>query len=180
MKPFLLESSKYKGYKVFVSYNTFENYLIVSNSSNKEYSFTLVKQNLVQGLEKTFWMELYPDYFPEAKAYGFFEGSELIAFIELTPEHWNKRMRITEIWVEPRFRRRNIASDLLLFAIDLAKKENARMMILETQSCNIAAINLYLKNGFSLVGFDLFCYSNEDIENHEIRLELGMILGEAK
>ncbi len=178
MKSILLEASKYRGHKVFVSYTTSEQYLIVPDPYKKDYSFMLIKQNLAQALEKSFWMELYPEYFPDAMAYGCFNNDELIALIELTPERWNRRMRITELWVDPCFRRKHIASDLLLFAIDHANKDNSRMLILETQSCNTCAIDFYLENGFSLVGFDLFCYSNEDIENHEIRLEMGMILGE--
>lgn len=36
----------------------------------------------------------------------------------------------------------------------------ARMIVLETQSCNEAAIAFYRKNGFSVIGFDLYAYSN--------------------
>ena len=51
-----------------------------------------------------------------------------------------------------------------------------RALLLETQSCNVGAIAFYLKEGFSLFGFDACCYSNEDIPRGEVRLELGMYL----
>jgi ribosomal protein S18 acetylase RimI-like enzyme len=61
-------------------------------------------------------------------------------------------------------------------AITIAKEKNARMLVLETQSCNVDAIRFYLAHGFQLIGFDTTAYSNQDIEKGEIRLELGLKL----
>jgi len=44
-----------------------------------------------------------------------------------------------------------------------AEREGARMAVLETQSCNENAIAFYRKNGFDIIGFDLYAYSNTDI-----------------
>ena len=54
-----------------------------------------------------------------------------------------------------------------------AKQNGARMVILETQTCNENAIAFYKKNGFEIIGFDLYAYSNDDPEKHEIRIEMG-------
>jgi ribosomal protein S18 acetylase RimI-like enzyme len=59
-------------------------------------------------------------------------------------------------------------------AIKLSKERKRRMLVVETQSCNILAVNFYLKNGFELIGFDIAAYSNEDIERKEVRLEFGL------
>jgi hypothetical protein len=48
------------------------------------------------------------------------------------------------------------------------------MLVLETQTCDVPAINFYLKFGYELIGFDTAAYSNEDIEKREVRLELGL------
>lgn len=65
---------------------------------------------------------------------------------------------------------------LLMNAIsDAAKASGARMSVLETQSCNENAIAFYRKNGFEIIGFDLYSYSNTDPERHEIRIEMGKI-----
>jgi ribosomal protein S18 acetylase RimI-like enzyme len=61
-------------------------------------------------------------------------------------------------------------------AIKLAKEKGARMLVLETQSCNVKAIQFYLKHGYKLIGFDTAAYSNQDIEKKEVRLELGLKL----
>ena len=47
------------------------------------------------------------------------------------------------------------------------------MIVLETQSCNENAITLYRKNGFEMIGFDLYAYSNDDPERHEVCFEMG-------
>jgi hypothetical protein len=50
------------------------------------------------------------------------------------------------------------------------------MLVLETQSCNVEAIQFYLKHGYELIGFDVAAYSNQDTEKNEVRLELGLKL----
>jgi len=60
------------------------------------------------------------------------------------------------------------------YAAKISKKRGARMLVVETQSCNVPAINFYLKHGFELIGFDIAAYSNEDIERKEVRLEFGL------
>ena len=54
-----------------------------------------------------------------------------------------------------------------------ALQSGARMVVLETQSYNSKAIVFYKKNGFEIIGFDLFAYSNEDPEEHNMRVEMG-------
>ena len=52
-------------------------------------------------------------------------------------------------------------------------RTSARMAVLETQSYNFKAISFYKKHGFEIIGFDLFAYSNDAIEKHNIRIEMG-------
>lgn len=65
---------------------------------------------------------------------------------------------------------------LLMNAIsDAAKASGARMSVPEKQSCNENAIAVYRKNGFEIIGFDVYSYQNTDPERHEIRIEMGKI-----
>ena len=50
------------------------------------------------------------------------------------------------------------------------------MAVLETQTCNERAIAFYRKMGFEIIGFDLYAYTNQDPERHEVRLEMGLKL----
>ena len=57
-----------------------------------------------------------------------------------------------------------------------AFKSNARMAVLETQSYNSKAISFYKKNGFEIIGFDRYAYSNNGPKEHNMRIEMGKSL----
>ena len=54
-----------------------------------------------------------------------------------------------------------------------AVNSGARMAVLETQSFNFNAISFYQKNGFEMIGFDRYAYSNQGPEEHNMRIEMG-------
>jgi len=54
-------------------------------------------------------------------------------------------MRIWELLVKEGFRRKGIGALLVDYAVKLSKKRGVRMLVVETQSCNVPAINFYLK-----------------------------------
>ena len=118
---------------------------------------------------------LYAPHFEGAAAYGILHGEELIAVIELCPEEWNGRMRVTELWVKEDCRSRGLGKRLLTFAKEEARRTGRRALVLETQSCNTRAIAFYFREGLSFIGFDACSYTNEDISRGEVRLELGII-----
>lgn len=110
-------------------------------------------------------------------AFGAFENEQLIGFVEGSLETWNNRFRISNIAVfDPKHRHSGIGSALMETILREAQKSGARMAVLETQTCNENAIAFYRKNGFEIIGFDLYAYSNADPERHEIRIEMGKIL----
>ena len=61
-------------------------------------------------------------------------------------------------------------------AVEVARKKGARMVVLETQSWNVQAIEFYTKYGFELIGLDTHAYSNQDVEKKDVRLEFGLKL----
>ena len=97
-----------------------------------------------------------------------------VGWIELGFQEWNNRMGIWELLVKEGFRRKGIGTFLVDYAVKLSKRRGARMLVVETQSCNVPAVNFYLKHGFELVGFDVAAYSNEDIKRKEVRLEFEL------
>ena len=66
--------------------------------------------------------------------------------------------------------KRRVALPLAWAEAGLARR---RALILETQSANANAIGFYLHEGFGLIGLDLCCYTNCDIQRKDVRLELG-------
>ena len=47
------------------------------------------------------------------------------------------------------------------------------MVVLETQTFNYKAISFYKKNGFHIIGFDRYAYSNNGPEEHNMQIEMG-------
>lgn len=84
------------------------------------------------------------------------------------------RFRISNIHLfRSEMRHQGIGTLLMDTILKEAVSSGARMVVLETQSCNENAIAFYRRNGFEIIGFDLYSYSNMDIEQHEIRIEMG-------
>lgn len=120
------------------------------------------------------WME---DFLHAPMLFAAVSGNEEIAgYIELNLERWNNRMRVANLFVEEPFRGTGAGTALMEHAAAVAQKAGARMLVLETQSCNMPAIRFYLSRGFAIGGLDLFCYSNEDLERHEVRIEMMRML----
>ncbi len=120
--------------------------------------------------------KLFQPWWDDVKAWGITENGRLAAVIETAVEGWSNRLRVTELWVCETYRRRGIASALMDVAVNRARDEKRRAVMLETQSCNAGAIAFYLHYGFSLIGFDACAYRNNDVQRREVRLELGILL----
>ena len=47
------------------------------------------------------------------------------------------------------------------------------MMMPETQFCNVNAVDFYLHEGFTLIGFDSCRCTNHDVGRKEVRFNMG-------
>lgn len=174
----LLSKEKWKNYILDNGYRSEEYYdveLSEDNLHNVNLKLTRKKPTnpIVHTSEEyDFPDKLYQDYFPDAKAYGVLENEKLIGVIEVNEEKWSNRLRVTELYVDKDYRRRGIATCLMNYAKNLAKANNNRAIILETQTCNVNAIDFYHSQGFLFDGIETTCYNNDDIKRKEVRLEL--------
>ena len=118
---------------------------------------------------------LYADWWEGAEAWGIVRDDALLAAVEFCPEDWSNRLRVTELWVSPALQGQGYGAALMAVARRRAVHDNRRGILLETQSCNVHAIGFYLHEGFTLIGFDAFAYSNRDPARREVRMELGWL-----
>lgn len=165
-----LEPQEYIGKRFTVRYITNGYYDIcpVENGFRMEYI------PFQAPVEKSFDDEFFGEWLENPVAFGAFDGDSLVGFVEGAKESWNNRFRISNICVFDGERRNGGIGAMLLNAImDIAKSSGARMVVLETQTCNTHAIEFYKKHGFNIIGFDLYSYSNSDPERHEVRIEMG-------
>ncbi len=108
--------------------------------------------------------------------YFAFHNEQPVGWMEVWHEQWNNRLRVWELLVDESFRGKGIGRCLIEKAKEVGVELGARMLVLETQSCNAPAVRFYRKVWFDLIGMELANYTNEDVERKEVRLEFGMIL----
>lgn len=167
-----LDREKYAGREFTVHYETHGYYDIRATGCG----FALEYVPLKAGMKKSFDDVMFGEWLDNPVAYGAFDGERMLGFAEGFWEKWNNRYRISNICVfDAAERRSGVGTALMNAMIDEAKAKavSARMAVLETQTCNENAIAFYRKNGFEIIGFDIYAYSNFDPERHEMRLEMG-------
>jgi ribosomal protein S18 acetylase RimI-like enzyme len=120
--------------------------------------------------------KLFQSYWDDVIAWGIVDGGQLVAVIETAVEEWSNRLRVTELWIHDDYRRQGIGTALMDLALNRARAEKRRVVMLETQSRNENAIAFYLAYGFTLIGFDACAYKNDDLLRKEVRMEMGMLL----
>ena len=180
-----LPREEWKGTPVLIRYTTEEYYDLETTSDDGFFQVQMVKKKFSVPVTHTpeeydFPDSLYQDHWEKAEAFGIVRErdgkKELLACIELCPEEWSNRLIVTELWVADELHRQGIGTRLMNLAKEQAELQGRRAIILETQSCNVRAIAFYRRQGFELIGFDSCCYTNSDVERHEVRLDLGYFL----
>ena len=81
--------------------------------------------------------------------------------------------RISDLIVGNQYRRYGVGSLILKCAVDWARKRGCWAIVLETQSVNYPAIQLYLRNGLEVWGINQHYYPPGPAE-HEISVLMGM------
>jgi len=162
--------------KLEYEYTTNQHYKVQISTAKKSWTAKLTLTPLTEPVKKRFEEQLFAEHVEEPRVLAATLNGEQIGWIELGYQKWNNCMRVWELLIKKEHREKGIGTQLMKHAIKLTKEKSARMLVLETQSCNVEAIQFYLKHGFQIIGFDTTAYSNRDIEKSEIRLELGLKL----
>lgn len=139
-------------------------------------SFNLILKQFENELSKQYEDTIFGEWLESPDVLGIFVNDEWAGFIEGSIEMWNNRYRISNLLIFDKYRNNGLASKLINEMILLAKSKDARMIVLEVLSNNTNAIHLYQKHGFKIIGFDLFAYSNLDINNKSFRIDMGLKL----
>ena len=173
-----LRKDIWKGTLLPIEYTSKEYYDVNMQRTDDGFQISIQKKKFtkpfIHSLEDCEYQDkLYEDWWEDAEAFGITEDNKLLAAIEICPESWTNRLIITELFVDEKLRRQGYGKKLLDIAKKITVEKNYRTLILETQSSNINAVDFYLHEGFTLIGFDSCCYTNTDLERKEIRLNMG-------
>jgi predicted N-acetyltransferase YhbS len=180
-----LPKEKWKGTVIPIKYTTDKYYDVCVNKTDKGFAIEIEKKDFIEPVTHTpeeydFPDKLYEDHLENAYAWGVLVNDELVAAIETDEELWSNRLRIAELWVAEKYQKQGIGHALIEMAKEQARRERRRAIILETQSCNVNAVDFYQHEGFTLIGMDTCCYRNNDLQRKEVRLEFGWFPEEKK
>ena len=142
-------------------------------SSNEVFDVSIVDGEIqlaarsVEHFTKTYESDDSPA--DDVESYGAFVNGTLAGKIELATA-WNDLGSIEHILVSREFRQSGIATALLDFAKRWAEDRQLKGLRLETQTNNVAACKLYLRNEFEVGGFDRFVYRTQEQVSNETAL----------
>ncbi len=114
-----LDPQEYAGYALQFEYVTDCVYDVQAD----ENGFSLALTRLDSPLRKAFTDTLFSEWLEEPVAFGAFDGETLAGVIEGSPEAWHNVFRISNILVQPEYRRRGIATALESTAINRELQE---------------------------------------------------------
>jgi ribosomal protein S18 acetylase RimI-like enzyme len=171
-----LEREKWQDYCLKFHYVANNYYDVTIDRSKDGFHVNFIKKAFDTPFEKApdDKDKLFQPWWDEVKAWGIIKDGRLIAVVETAVEGWSNRLRVTELWIDDVYRRQGLGTALMDVAVQRARDEKRRAVMLETQSCNERAIAFYLAYGFSLIGFDACAYRNNDIKRKEVRMEMGI------
>ena len=174
-----LYREKWQGYALPFHYVSHNYYDVKIDRSGDDFCVSFVKKPFDTPFEffpDNNYDKLFQSYWEQVKAWGIIDSGRLIAAIETAVEVWSNRLRVTELWIDDAYRRRGVGTALMDIAVNRAREEQRRAVMLETQSRNENAIAFYLSYGFTLIGFNACEYQNNDLHRKEVRLEMGILL----
>jgi len=99
---------------------------------------------------------------------GAYDGDDLIGLALAEQQDWNNSVWVWEFHVAESHRGQGGGTQLMEALAQKARAAGLRAIFCETQTTNVPAIRFYRKLGFTLDGFNLSFYSNDDWPQGEV------------
>lgn len=172
-----LDRQEYDYFPLHYHYVTGEYYKVLKTENDSSFGVSFERCAFENLREYDNTDTLFQEYWKNPRAFGV-KGNDgkIIAFLEFDTEEWNNRLIITQLLVEESYRGKSIGTMLIDYVKDYATREDYRIITLETQNTNVPAIDFYKKAGFTFCGTNLFFYSNDDIGENEVLIEMAYLL----
>ncbi len=172
-----LDRKEYDYFELNYHYETEEYYEVVSKSTPEEMGVSFVRRKFPEKVVYDNTDTLFQEYWNNPRAFGVKDDDgKIIAYLEFDTQEWNNRLVMTQLLVKQECRGKGVGRMLVNFVRDFALREDYRIITLETQNTNIPAIDFYFKMGFRFCGSNIFFYSNDDIGENEVMLEMAITL----
>ncbi len=87
----------------------------------------------------------------------------LIGLLDLEIQDWNNTVLLWDLMIDLDYRRQGLGRRLWHRALDFARQEGVRAILLETQNTTVAACRFYGRMGCELVGLNEIYYTNDGL-----------------
>ncbi|MEO4052994.1 GNAT family N-acetyltransferase [Solibacillus sp. CAU 1738] len=164
------------GKKVFYKYTSEKYYELHIERKDKGWNFSLIEERFVAPFVKKLEEEIFEPYKEGSEFYLAELNGVESAIMVIQKMEWNNTLLIHDLYVDDRLKKNGIGRSLIEVAKKRATELGVRSITLETQTSNYPAVQFYLKNGFELVGFNTISYTNEDVNNNEVRIEMAYLI----
>ena len=150
-------------------------YQVLKAERVDEISFTLNRQELTEPYEKH-WpaseddFRNYREVVNQDLSFAAYDGGRLVGMAIAERIDWNRSLCIWEFRVAESHRRKGVGRQMMENVAANAKKKGLRVLVCETQSTNVPAIDFYRRVGFAVDGIDLSYYTNSDVEDGEVAI----------
>lgn len=139
--------------------------------------FTLDRQELSEPCEKRWTVseedfQRYRDVVGQGMSFAACDGGCTVGIAIAETADWNRSLWIREFAISKPYRRQGLGRRLMDRVALHASKEGFRVLVCETQTTNVPAIDFYRSVGFEVGGIDLSYYGNDDVEAGEVALFL--------
>lgn len=174
--PIRLDREKYDYFPLKYRYFSSEHYKARVCAQKDRMALEFVREPLKEPCSFENTDTLFQEYWNVPESYAIFDDDgNMCAVTEFDFEEWNNRMRITQMLVYEPYRKKGLGKKLMDFAKQTALDRDYRMIVVETQSNNTNAIDFYMSQGFVFCGSNVYFYSNDDIGEDEVMIELAFL-----
>jgi ribosomal protein S18 acetylase RimI-like enzyme len=115
-------------------------------------------------------VERYRQVVCQELSLGAYDGGKLVGVAIAERRDWNRTLWVWEFHVAKACKMMGVGRRLMDALADRASRDGLRVMVCETQSTNVPAIEFYRKVGFEVEGIDLSYYSNDDAPDGEVAI----------
>ena len=172
-----LDKKEYDYFPLHYHYVTKEYYKVETRCGKEGFGVSFERQRFDEEVEYDNTDTLFQEYWKNPRAFGVKDDDgKIVGYLEFDTEEWNNRIIMTQLLVDESQRGKGIGKMLFDFVKNFAKQEDYRIITLETQNTNVPAIDFYLRMGFTFCGTNLFFYSNDDIGENEVMIELAYLI----
>ena len=172
-----LDKAKYEYFELEYDYITSEHYKVTVSDDSDEMGVRFEREKYDSPRREHNIDTLYQDYWQDAEAYAAYDDDgSVLGYVEFAFSEWNNTLQMTQLLVLPGSRGRGVGKALFEFVKGVALERDYRVILLEAQNYNTPAIDFYRAMGFKFCGANLYFYSNTDVEDDEVMLQMAYLV----